>query len=50
LGQVLVAQAHQDRDTAHRELRELVRQGLVQRRGQGRGTHYTPVEDRTISG
>jgi len=38
------------RDTAHRELRELVRHGLIQRRGQGRGIHYIPVEDRTISG
>lgn len=38
------------RDTAHRELRELVRKGLIQRRGQGRMIHYISTEDRTISG
>lgn len=37
------------RDTAHRELRELVRQGFIQRRGQGRTSHYISAEDRTIS-
>jgi len=38
------------RDTAHRELRELVQRGLIQRRGQGRMVHYVPVEDRMIVG
>jgi ATP-dependent DNA helicase RecG len=37
-------------DTAHRDLRELVRKGLIKRRGQGRMVHYVPVEDRTIVG
>ena len=27
-------------DTAHRDLRELVERGLVERRGKGRSTHY----------
>ena len=38
------------RDTAHRDLRELVRKGLLQRQGQGRMIHYISTEDRTISG
>jgi len=38
------------RDTAHRELRELVRKGLLQRQGQGRMIHYIAADDRTISG
>ena len=38
------------KDTAHRDLRELVRKGLIKRRGQGRMVHYVPVEDRTIVG
>jgi len=27
-------------DTAHRDLRELLEKGLIERRGRGRGTHY----------
>ena len=27
-------------DTAHRDLRELVERGLIERRGRGRSTHY----------
>jgi hypothetical protein len=38
------------RDTAHRDLRELVRKGLLQRQGQGRMIHYIAADDRTISG
>jgi ATP-dependent DNA helicase RecG len=30
-------------DTAHRDLRELVEKGLIERRGRGRGTHYVPA-------